>query len=82
VVSPLNHAKDLMGWCYLWEGLTPDGSFGAVTGAELERAARDFAARWLAARPCWSSAETRCMKHPNNVAAGSHTLAAAGHRER
>jgi hypothetical protein len=51
VVSPLNHAKDLMGWCYLWEGLTPDGSFGAVTGPELERATRDFAARWLAARP-------------------------------
>jgi hypothetical protein len=48
VVSPLNHAEDLMGWCYLWEGLAPDGSFGAVTGPELERATRDFAARWLA----------------------------------
>lgn len=51
VVSPLNHAEDLRGWCYLWEGLAPDGSFDAVTGPELERAAREFAARWLAARP-------------------------------
>jgi hypothetical protein len=48
VVSPLNHAEDLKGWCYLWEGLAPDGSFGAVSGSELERATREFAARWLA----------------------------------
>jgi hypothetical protein len=48
-VSPLNHAEDLMGWCYLWEGLAPDGSFAAVTGPDLERATRAFAARWLAA---------------------------------
>lgn len=48
VVSPLNHAEDLMGWCYLWEGLTPDGSFDSVTGADLDRATRDFATRWLA----------------------------------
>ena len=51
VVSPLNHADDLMGWCYLRDGLTPapDGTFASVTGPELERATRLFAARWLAA---------------------------------
>ena len=50
VVAPLNHAEDLMGWCFLWERLTPD-SFDSVTGSELERATRDFAARWLAGQP-------------------------------
>ena len=51
VVSPLNHAEDLMGWCYLRDGLTPapDGTFESVTGPELERATRLYAARWLAA---------------------------------
>jgi heme oxygenase len=51
VVSPLKHPEDLMGWCYLWEGLAPDGSFDAVTGRDLERATRAFAAQWLAAPP-------------------------------
>ncbi|MFL5542945.1 MAG: hypothetical protein ACJ8J0_28460 [Longimicrobiaceae bacterium] len=27
VVSPLGHAADLMAWCYLWEGLGPDGEY-------------------------------------------------------
>jgi hypothetical protein len=53
VVSPLKHAEDLMGWCYLRDGLiaTPDGIFEPVSGPELERATRLFAARWLAAQP-------------------------------
>lgn len=50
VVSPLNHAEDLMGWCFLWEGNAPDGSFAELTGEDLERAAREFAAQWLAGR--------------------------------
>ena len=50
VVSPLNHAEDLMGWCYLRDGLTPaaDGTYEPLTGSELERATRRFAERWLA----------------------------------
>ncbi|MFL5542951.1 MAG: hypothetical protein ACJ8J0_28490 [Longimicrobiaceae bacterium] len=27
VVSPLGHPADLMSWCYLWEGLGPDGEY-------------------------------------------------------
>jgi hypothetical protein len=50
VVSPLNHAEDLMGWCYLWEGLAPNGTC-EVTGKDLDRAARDFAAHWLSDQP-------------------------------
>jgi hypothetical protein len=50
VVSPLNHANDLMGWCFLWEGSAPDGSFAELTGEDLERAAREFAAQWLEGR--------------------------------
>ena len=48
VVSPLHHADDLRGWCFLWEGNTPDGSFAELSGEQLERAAREFAAQWLA----------------------------------
>jgi hypothetical protein len=48
VVSPLNHAEDVKGWCFLWERLTPHPPFESVTGPELERVTREFAARWLA----------------------------------
>jgi carbonic anhydrase len=53
VVAPLKHAEDLMGWCYPRDGLNPapDGTFEPVSGPELERATRLFAARWLAAQP-------------------------------
>lgn len=50
VVSPLCHPEDLRGWCYLWEGLAPEGATCGLTGPDLERATRDFAARWLSGR--------------------------------
>ena len=51
VVSPLNHPDDLRGWCFLWEGLTPDQPVESITGADRDRATRDFAARWLGGQP-------------------------------
>jgi hypothetical protein len=48
VVGPLNHPPDLMGWCYLWEGNAPDGSFAEMSKEELKEAAREFAKTWLA----------------------------------
>lgn len=48
VVGPLSHPADLMPWCYLWEGLAPDGSYGELSKEQLERAAREFAEKWLA----------------------------------
>lgn len=48
VVSPLDHPRDLMGWCYLWEGNHADGSFAEMSDDEAEREARTFAATWLA----------------------------------
>lgn len=48
VVGPLNHPDDLMGWCYLWEGNPPDGTFEDLSDAEIESEARAFAAKWLA----------------------------------
>jgi hypothetical protein len=47
-VVPLNHPPDLMGWCYLWEGNAPDGTFAKMSEEDLERAAREFARTWLA----------------------------------
>jgi hypothetical protein len=47
VVGPLNHPADLMGWCYLWEGNAPDGSFAGLSREELDRTAREFARTWL-----------------------------------
>jgi hypothetical protein len=47
VVGPLNHPPDLMGWCYLWEGNAPDGSFVEMSKEELQQAAREFARTWL-----------------------------------
>lgn len=48
IVGPLNHPDDLMGWCYLWEGNSADGSFAEMTEQETEQEARAFAVKWLA----------------------------------
>ncbi len=48
VVEPLGHPADLMGWCYLWEGNSADGSFAEVSEQEIEQEAKAFALRWLA----------------------------------
>jgi len=48
VVSELDHPPDLQGWCYLWEGNSPDGSFAEMSEVELEQAACAFARAWLA----------------------------------
>ena len=48
VVSPLNHPPDLMGWCYLWEGNAPDGSFAEMSKEEFHQVALEFAKTWLA----------------------------------
>ena len=47
VVWPLNHPADLVGWCYLWEGYAPDGSFADLSKEELDQTAREFARTWL-----------------------------------
>ncbi len=48
VLDPLKHPKDLMAWCYLWEGLDPD-DFASITGEvhrqAILRTARVFAQR-------------------------------------
>lgn len=48
VVSPLHHPPDLMGWCYLWEGNAPDGSFAEMTKEEFNQVTHKFAKTWLA----------------------------------
>ena len=45
VLTPLNHPQDLMAWCFLWEGLSPD-SYRELEGVALDeailRTARSF----------------------------------------
>ena len=48
VVSPLGHPRDLMRWCYLWEGNGPDCEFLDVPNTEYVLAE---ARRWVAAEP-------------------------------
>ena len=43
VVSPLEHPKELEGWCRLWEGFHPGDSFTPAEGKERDRLIREAA---------------------------------------
>jgi hypothetical protein len=47
VVSPLGHPSDLMPWCFLWEGNTPDGRQGQFSQEEYAAAIVEFATAWV-----------------------------------
>ncbi len=47
VVDPLHHPSDLMPWCFLWEGNTPDGRLGEYSKEEYSMAIMTLATLWL-----------------------------------
>lgn len=49
VVTPLGHPPDLAPWCFVWEGLHPDG-YRTLEPAQQEEEARRLAIAW-ASRP-------------------------------
>jgi hypothetical protein len=46
VLTPLEHPRDLMGWCYLWESLEPT-TFDLITNDKMDQTIIDFAKRYL-----------------------------------
>jgi len=47
VINPLNHPKDLQGWCYLWERNSPDLSHPLTSKSSIEALARQYAEKYL-----------------------------------
>ena len=47
IVNPLNHSEDLMPWCFLWEGNTPDGHQGQYSEDEYREAVVAYAQSWI-----------------------------------
>jgi len=47
VINPLNHPEDLSGWCYLWEGNSPDLSYPPPSQSSIAKLAKEHAVRYL-----------------------------------
>ncbi len=46
IINPLHHPGDLMPWCYLWEGNTPEGFPGDYSEEAYPREIIELAKRW------------------------------------
>jgi len=46
VLGPFLHPKDLQAWCYLWEGLSPQGDGQTLAGSALDEAIHNTALAW------------------------------------
>jgi hypothetical protein len=51
IIYPLDHPRDLMPWCYLWEGNTPDGFPAEYSEDEYPEVITAYAKSWMETGP-------------------------------
>ncbi|MBE2200490.1 MAG: hypothetical protein IAE79_17880 [Anaerolinea sp.] len=47
VIDPLSHPTDLMAWCYLWEGNSPEGHLVEYSDEEYSETIIAYAQTWI-----------------------------------